>query len=217
MIDARWRVFTGGPGREIFERFVGRAAALPLPDGAVVVDLGCGSGDVLGALARARAIDGIGIDLSTPAVDRAARTFPDLTWVAANADRRLPLLDASVALVLSLHARRNPPECARVLSAGGLLLVAVPAADDLAELREAVQGSADPRDRGDALVEAHAAHFKVLDRFVARHVINADHAQILDLMRGTYRGFRRRNAARLEALHGTEVTLASELFLFGAR
>ena len=46
---------------------------------------------------------------------------------SANADRRLPLLDASVHLVLSLNGRRNPDECARVLVPGGTLIVGVPA------------------------------------------------------------------------------------------
>ena len=65
----------------------------------VAADLGCGSGELLGALAAARDICGAGIDLSTAAVERAARRYPALTWVVANADRRLPLLDASVHLV----------------------------------------------------------------------------------------------------------------------
>jgi 23S rRNA (guanine745-N1)-methyltransferase len=216
-VDARARTVAAGPGREIFESFVGRAAALPFADGAAVIDLGCGSGELLGALARVRRVDAIGIDLSTAAVDRAARNFPDLTWVVANADRRLPLLDRSVMLIVSLHARRNPPECARVLGDGGRLLVAVPAHDDLAELREAVQGAAEYRDRGDALVDAHASHFILLDRTVVRHVVETAQAQLLDLLAATYRGFRRRDAERVRGLTRMDVTFASEFFLFAPR
>jgi len=198
----------------ILDRFVDRAAGVPLTPAAAVVDLGCGSGDALGELARVLPIDGFGIDLSADAAARAARSFPELTWVVANADRRLPLLDERVALVLSLHGRRNPAECARVLAPAGHLLIAVPAADDLAELREAVQGAAASRDRGDAVVEAHAGDFQLVERAIVRERIHAKQPELRDLLRGTYRGVRLRDAARADALGELDVTLASEFLLF---
>ena len=145
-----------------------RAARLDLGDAAVVVDLGCGSGDGLAALAGARPINGTGLDLSVAAIEQAAKRFPALAWVVANADRRLPILDGSVDLVLSLHARRNPPECARVLKPSGFLLVAIPAADDLIELRAVVQGEGIARDRTAALLTEHAALFTPLERTPVR-------------------------------------------------
>ena len=83
----------------------------------------------------------------------AAQRFPkkdgmEMEWVVANADRRLPVSDHSTTLLLSVHARRNAQEAARVLTAGGHCVIAVPADDDLIELREAVQGTAVERDRG---------------------------------------------------------------------
>ena len=88
----------------------------------------------------------VGIDLSVAAADYAARHHPGITWVVANADRGLPLLESSTDLVLSIHARRNPGECARILRPGGQLLVAVPAENDLLELRTALQGDAATRE-----------------------------------------------------------------------
>jgi 23S rRNA (guanine745-N1)-methyltransferase len=213
-VEARARTIAG-PGRELFERFVERAATLPFADHGSVVDLGCGSGELLAALAQVRRINGIGLDLSTAAVDRAARKYPELTWVVANADRRLPLLDGRVSLVLSLHARRNPQECARALGHGGHLLVAVPADDDLAELREAVQGSATRRDRGESLIAAHRECFTLIDHATARYIVDVTPEQLLDLLSGTYRGARRANAGRIECLRQMTVTFASEFFLFG--
>ena len=90
------------------------------PANAVVVDLGSGSGEMLGSLSTRQPISAIGIDLSMAAIGFAARRFPALTWVVANADRRLPLQDGSVDIVLSINGRRNPSECARVLTATGL-------------------------------------------------------------------------------------------------
>ena len=213
-VMARSRTLGWGAARSIFDSFVGRAAALPFDDGATVVDLGCGAGELLAALSRVRRIGGIGIDLSPFAVDRAAKNFPHLTWIVANADRRLPLLDESAALILSLHARRNPAESARVLTSSGRLLIGVPAADDLAELRAAIQGVADLCERGDAVVDEHKAHFTLLDRWTVRHVVDANHAQIMDLLAGTYRGMRPSQSARAATLDRMEVTLASEFLLF---
>ena len=86
-VEARASLLAAGIGRTLIEAVANRAATLDLPDTPVVVDLGCGSGDALAALTK-RAGTGVGIDLSTAAVERAARHFPDRTWVIANADRR---------------------------------------------------------------------------------------------------------------------------------
>ena len=128
------RLLAAGVGRRSSTRSWRGRASTASPGGAVA-DLGCGVGDALGLLQTGAASPAVGIDLVRAAVDIAARRFPTLTWVVANADRRLPLLDGSVSLVVSLHARRNPAECQRVLAPGGHLLVAVPAPDDLIELR----------------------------------------------------------------------------------
>ena len=75
--------------RAAVDAFVHTAARLDLGDAPSVIDLGCGSGDTLAALARIRPVKGIGLDLSAPAIEDAAKRFPQLTWVIANADRRL--------------------------------------------------------------------------------------------------------------------------------
>jgi 23S rRNA (guanine745-N1)-methyltransferase len=178
------------------------------------VDLGCGSGDALAHVAHAHAIAGIGIDLSTAAIERAARSNPEMTWVVANADRRLPLLDASVDRVLSLHARRNPAECARVMKRDGTLVVAVPAEDDLVELRALVQGAPLARDRTAALVDEHAPWFHLIDRAEARQSVTLDHDALRDLLRGTYRGERHSQSSALDGVHFLEVTLASRILRF---
>ncbi len=216
-VDARARLLAAGVGRRVLEAAVRRAAALELGEHAVVVDLGSGSGEALATLSRLRSITGIGIDLSTRAADHAARHFPHLTWVVANADRRLPLLDRSVGLVLSLHARRNPAECARVLVPAGFLLVAVPSRDDLIELRALVQGQRIERRRADPLLAEHEPFFSLLDRFSVREQQRLERGSLLDLLRVTYRGERRSTAKQVAALASLEVTLASELFLFVPR
>lgn len=216
-VDARARLLEAGVGRTILDAFVRRAAALNLPSSAVVVDLGSGSGEMLAALEGLQEVSAVGLDLSTAAADRAARRFPGITWVVANADRRLPLLDEAATLVLSLNGRRNPAECHRVLAPGGHLLVAVPAADDLVELREAVLGDAQACDRADALLAEHEPFFTLRERDTARQRRCLQRDQLLDLLRGTYRGGRASAGERVAALDALEVTLASAFFLFAPR
>jgi 23S rRNA (guanine745-N1)-methyltransferase len=204
-----------GVGRALIDAIVSRAATLALGEAPVVVDLGCGSGDALAALSDG--VTGIGIDLSTAAVERAARRFPDRTWVVANADRRLPLADGSVDLVVSIHGRRNPDEAARVLAPGRYLLIALPAADDLIELRELVHGTRVERDRAETVLTEHQPQFDVIDRSVIRDTVSLGRESLLDLLRGTYRGVRHTAAGRAAGIERMEVTLASEVVVFQLR
>jgi 23S rRNA (guanine745-N1)-methyltransferase len=209
-LEARASLLATGVGRRLIDTIAKRAATLELSEAPVVVDLGCGSGDALAALTH-RAGTGIGIDLSTAAVERAARHFPDRTWVVANADRRLPLLDRRIDLVLSLHGRRNPPEVARVLTQAGYLLAAVPAGDDLIELRELVQGRRHERERVSTLIVEHQPLFQVVEHVVVRETLDLERHALLNLLKATYRGVRRAAAERVAAIRRMRVTIASEI------
>jgi len=212
-IAARAALLAAGIGRTLIEAIATHVSRLDLPAQPVIVDLGSGSGDALAALARSRSIAGVGIDLSTAAAEHAARRFPDHVWVVANADRRLPLLDGRVDVVVSLHGRRNPEEAARVLSPGGALLIAVPAPDDLIELRALVQGEAIQRERSNAVLAAHQPWFTVAERELVSETLTLDREALLNLLRGTYRGARLAVADRIAAIDRMSVTLASELFV----
>ena len=216
-VDARARLLAAGIGRTVLDAFVDCAVRLGLEPGATVVDIGSGTGDALAEMASRQTISGVGIDLSTAATEHAARRFPHLTWAVANADRRLPLVDASVALILSLHARRNAAECARVLTPGGYLLIATPAHDDLVELRESVMGERRHRERADMLLGEHEPFFTLMERSTVREHRPLERDALLDLLRSTYRGGRSSEATRVAALQQLDVTLASDFFLFQRR
>lgn len=97
-----------------------------------VLDVGCGEGFYLASFPQ---IHGYGVDISTPAIEAAARRHPDCEWIVANADRFIPYADQSFDTLLSITARMNPPEFRRVLKPHGNLLIAIPAPEDLIELR----------------------------------------------------------------------------------
>jgi len=122
----------------------------------VVLDAGCGDGFYLGSLAGETGFDAHGVDISTKAIDAAARRYPSCEWIVANADRFLPYAANSFSLALSITARMNTAELRRVLREDGRLLVAVPAPDDLIELR----GTG--RDRVARTIETFAGDFKLV-------------------------------------------------------
>ncbi|HEX9944048.1 MAG TPA: methyltransferase domain-containing protein, partial [Thermoanaerobaculia bacterium] len=139
-VEARRRFLEAGYGGPLLRALLDEIGVLGLRSGAAVLDVGCGEGYYLGGIARERQVEAHGVDLSTPAIELAARRYPGITWIVANADRLLPYAPESFDLVLSIDARLNPAQMRRVLAPGGRLLVAVPGPDDLVELRAAVLG-----------------------------------------------------------------------------
>jgi 23S rRNA (guanine745-N1)-methyltransferase len=182
-----------------------------------VLDVGCGEGTYLGSIHRERSIEAHGIDLSTPAVDLAARRFPEATWIVGNADRFLPWASGSFDLVLSIDARLNPGEMRRVLKPAGRLLVAVPALDDLVELRAAVLGEGVTRDRMERVEAMLADDFDLEGRRTVRETVRFLPEAARDALAATYRGARESRRERIEAIREMDVTLSHELARFRAR
>jgi len=171
----------------------------------VVLDAGCGDGFYLGTLQRETGFAAHGIDISIPAVDAAARRYTECEWVVANADRVVPYSDQSFAIVLSITARMNPAEFRRVLRDGGRLLVAIPAPDDLIELR----GSG--RDRVAQTVDQFADSFALVNRRRVSACADLDASAVHDVLISIYRPMQRR------PVEAKRVTFSLDLLLFQAR
>jgi demethylmenaquinone methyltransferase/2-methoxy-6-polyprenyl-1,4-benzoquinol methylase len=99
-------------------------ASLSIRPGQVIVDLGCGTGDLLGGAMAAGAL-AVGVDLSTGMLVQASHRSSTATLVRADA-ARLPLADDCCDGAVSGFALRNFEsvetvlrECARVVRAGG--------------------------------------------------------------------------------------------------
>jgi 23S rRNA (guanine745-N1)-methyltransferase len=167
-----------------------------------ILDAGCGDGFYLGSLAREIGFEGQGVDISIPAVDAAARRYPQCQWVVANADRFVPYSGRSFSIVMSITARMNAAEFRRVLRDRGRLLVALPAPDDLLELR----GSG--RDRVERTVETFAAAFDLIGRGRVASMADLDAAGVEDVLHSIYRPLQTRPAAAMR------VTFSLDLLLF---
>src|SRR6202167_4840833 len=171
----------------------------------IVLDAGCGDGFYLGTLARQAGFSAHGVDISVPAIEAAARRYPECQWVVANADRFVPYADRSFSVVMSITARMNASEFRRVLRDDGHLLVALPAPDDLVELR----GSG--RDRTARTVETFAHHFTLADRRRITTTADLDAAAVHDVLLSIYRPMQSQPAAAMR------VTFSLDLLLFYAK
>lgn len=101
----------------------------------LVVDAGAGTGHHLAAVLEALpGAAGLALDVSKPALRRAARAHPRAAAALCDTWGRLPLADGSARLLLDVFAPRNGPEFGRVLAPGGALVVVTPAPEHLGAL-----------------------------------------------------------------------------------
>jgi 23S rRNA (guanine745-N1)-methyltransferase len=180
--------------------------------GDVVLDAGCGDGFYLASLTLEAGFDAHGVDISTHAVDAAARRYPPgerkFEWIVANADRYIPYADRSFSKVLSITARMNAAEFRRVLRDDGRLLIAIPSPEDLVELRRRM-GEAG-RDRVERTVETFADGFTLVNRRRVTTAADLDASAVQDILVSIYRPL------RSQAVEAMRVTFSLDLLLFRA-
>ena len=99
-----------------------------------LLDLGCGEGYYTDAM-RGVAAAVTGLDISKPAIQRAAKRYPGITWLVASG-ARLPVADGSLDTVCCLFTPLHVAEIQRTLKPRGHVLMVTPAADHLWTLRE---------------------------------------------------------------------------------
>ena len=201
VVAARRRLHERGLTEPLL-RGIGEFASVSRADS--VLDAGCGDGYYMGTLARETGFDGHGVDISIPAIEAAARRYPECEWIVANADRFIPYKAGSFSLALSITGRMNAGEFRRVLKDGGRLLVAISAADDLIELR----GTG--RDRVARTLEIFAASFRLAAQGRVTTTADLEAAAVRDVLDAVYRPLRPRSAAAMR------VTFSLDLLLFEA-
>lgn len=183
------------------------------------LDLGCGEGTFGPELFPKptfpdQADSYCGIDLSKRAIKLAVCRWPEATWVLANADRVLPAADQSVQRVISLFGRRPISEIHRVLTPGGICVVAVPGEEDLIELRQEVQQAGHRRSRWEMIAEDMTdAGLEVIEHKQWHTTVNLQPDAIADALAMTYRAVRHSQKSRLDAVQAMDVTLAADLIL----
>jgi len=224
-VEARARLEDADHTDHVADAVVATVAELGRSRPATALDVGACTGRLLARVAEAASLEAWALDLSTPAVDHGARRRPELAWIVANADRGLPFGDGAFGLVLSSAGPKNPPEFRRVLAPGGRLVLVVPGADDLVELRGALYGDAPPLDRVGPALAAFDEHFEPTSApRTARVVRRLSREAVGDALAAAYRGHRASEQARAESAlidierdGGLDVTLSAEVLVLAPR
>ncbi|MCU0226749.1 MAG: methyltransferase domain-containing protein [Bryobacterales bacterium] len=173
--------------------------------GEPLLDVGCGDGFYLGSLAARSGAEAWGVDLSVPAIQAAARRYPECQWQVANADRALPYRTGAFGAVMSITARLHATDFRRVLRDAGRLLVAVPAPDDLVELRGF------GKDRTHRVTEALAQDFTVQARRRVTTTQDLDADAVRDVQLAIYRPL------QAEAPTAMQLTFSLDVLLLRVR
>lgn len=149
----------------------------------LVVDAGAGTGRYLGAvLAALPDAVGLALDVSKPALRRAARAHPRAAAALADTWQRLPLADASTAVLLNVFAPRNGPEFHRVLDPAGTLLVVTPDTAHLAELVDALGLLRVDPDKADRVSGSLGGHFTLASSAVHRAELTMTRPEVATLV-----------------------------------
>jgi 23S rRNA (guanine745-N1)-methyltransferase len=211
---ARRRLVDAGHEQPIVDAVVAAIARLPLPTAPAIVDVGSGEGTFLARVTTALDGVGAGVDISVPAVEIAARSYPEHTWLVANADRMLPFPEGSFDVATSVTSRRHASELHRVVRRGGWLVVVVPAADDMVELRSHLHGTATADPRVTRVAAPLEGRFALRAHETVRCKATLDRGAIADVLATTYRGGRQRERERVEGLERLDVTLSRDVLVF---
>ncbi|KRE23422.1 putative RNA methyltransferase [Agromyces sp. Soil535] len=221
MLAARSSLLDGGAYAPIAAAIADVAAAVPpSASGAPlrIADLGCGTGYYSATLARA--VPGAAFllaDRSPDAVRMSLRALPGATGVVLDLWRPLPIRDGVVDVALNVFAPRNGVEFARVLRPNGRLVVVVPAAEHLHELRRSGALLDVPPGKADRVAEQLGeSGFELKSKTSIEYALETD-AATRSLLAGM--GPSAHHAASLSPVTGSNddligVTIAVDLLVF---
>lgn len=210
MIAARRRVHESGAYGELARAIGEQLASLPTME--TMLDLGCGEGYYLDAMATAQpSADLCAVDISRAAVRLAARRHRSASIAVASAFR-LPLPESCMDAVLRVFAPSDDAQLTRVLKHGGHYLEVCPGPRHLWQLRKQLYGV--PREHAPARVEV-AGMDLVASQDIA-YELPLDSVLLADLVTMTpfaHRGQRARREALLASGVGA-VSMVFSLHLF---
>lgn len=138
MLESRKAVFASGVYQPMIEAITQHVwPVLSAHDQPRLVDVGAGTGDVLAALlAKTPTALGFAVDASPAAAKLAQRAHPRIQAIVTNAWQQLPLADASMTVIMSVFAPRNPPEFRRIVAPAGVVVIVSAGLNHLRELRQ---------------------------------------------------------------------------------
>ncbi|GAB3445812.1 putative RNA methyltransferase [Actinophytocola sediminis] len=158
------------------------AVTAPTPAGCVA-DFGAGTGHYLAAVLDAEPdLVGLALEISKPALRRAARAHPNAGAVGCDVWAALPIRTAAISLALNVFAPRNPAELGRVIAPGGTLIVVSPTVEHLAGLVTDLGLLRVPPDKERQVTAALAADFEPSTQDVQEFELELSHDDVLSLV-----------------------------------
>ena len=184
MMEARARFLGAGHYAFIAQAIAGAAVSVTGPNEAgLVVEAGAGTGYYLANLLNSLpASCGLALDVSKPALRRAARAHPSCGAALCDVWRELPVADGAAGLVLSVFAPRNGAEFRRILAANGSLIVVTPTASHLAELIAPLELlSVDPN-KDTAVAASLEDRFQMVRNDLHEQMLHLSHEEVAALV-----------------------------------
>ena len=196
-------------------------------DGEVtLLDAGCGEGYYLGQLQSFlkeqrmdRDITSFGLDISKEAIRMAARRYKDIQFVVADIKERLVFADSTIHLLLNIFAPRNVEEFARVLVPNGIVIVVIPGANHLRQLRESLSLLDIQKNKSQHIEEQFAPYFKHLTTSSISYTLRLTHQEVeqIVMMTPNYWHLSNEIRERLRSLQGMETEVECMYLVFQKR
>lgn len=215
MLDARTRVLERGTYAPIAEAIL---EIIPASTGTTspprVVDAGAGTGYYLRSVLAARpGARGLALDLSPAAVGRAARSADQIDGLVADTWQPLPIRTGVANIILNVFAPRNLAEFHRILIPDGVLVVVVPRAEHLQELRRDGRMLDVPADKAESLIESTTGSFTIAAR--TEVVFDVPYDEVLaESLVAMGPSAHHRPATSTETVNPTTVTAAVDVLAF---
>jgi 23S rRNA (guanine745-N1)-methyltransferase len=187
MVEARTEFLAGGHYGFVSNAVVEAAQSLctQLTGAAppLVADVGAGTGYYLSAVLDALPdFAGVALDVSKPALRRAAHAHPRAAGALCDVWRQLPLADGAARLILNVFAPRQGAEFQRVLSPDGALIVVTPTAAHLRVLIEALPLLAVDPNKDKAVAASLDDRFDQIGEKVYSQILQLTHTEVRNLV-----------------------------------
>lgn len=153
-------------------------------DNEQVLDVGCGEGSFLNALAEKTSLQpSVGFDISKEGVYLATNQPQPLFWCVADLTK-LPFADQSFSTILNIFSPSNYQEFDRILKPGGKVIKVVPGSHYLKELRAAFYPDEPEKQQYSnvQVVEKFKQMYPKVERSQVTYVFDVPKAQRLSLL-----------------------------------
>lgn len=188
-----------------------------------LLDAGCGEGYYLGRLQHFLAQQFphtesccVGVDVSKEAVRMAAKRYKAAHFVVANLKDRLTFANDSLHVLLNVFAPRNADEFARILTLGGIAVIAIPTATHLAQLRTVLHLLNIEEQKQQKIEEQFSDHFELLHTKTLSYMIRLRHEEIVLAATMTPNYWHRSDESNraMEGLQELETTISFTCLVF---